>query len=186
MQTVDSLDRCLALTVAAAVLFVVANATPLIELSAAGRTSSTTIIGGVAQMWRHDERITAAIVAFCAMIAPAAFLVGLLTVLTAARRSSALGKQAPRWIGEILRWIRYLHAWSLLEVMLLGLLVALVKITQSAQVTADVGIFSIAALTFLFPAILANFNAREIWERIEWTTATPGSGPAGDGSVGSA
>lgn len=167
------MERCLALTIAAAVLFVVANATPLMALSAAGRNASTTIIGGALQMWRHDERVTATIVAFCAVLAPAAFLAGLLTVLLAARRARARSVRAPRWIGEIVRWMRYLHAWSLLEVMLLGLLVALVKITQAARVSADVGIFSVAALTLLFPAILAHFDVSEIWERIEWTTATP-------------
>lgn len=183
-QAVNSLDRSLALAVAAAVLVLVANATPLMQLSAAGRTSSTTIIGGAVQLWHHGERITSAIVAFCAVVAPAAFLACLLTVLLAARRADASSAPAPRWIGEILRWTRYMHAWSLLEVMLLGLLVALVKIAELARVSADAGIFSLGALTFLFPAIMAHFDAREIWERIEWIDTAPHSDPtAANGPV---
>ena len=172
-RAVNSLDRALALAVAAAVLLLVANATPLLQVSVAGRTSATTIIGGAIQLWRNDERMTAAVVAFCVVLAPAAFVACLLTVLLTARRADSRSLPAPRWIGEFLRWTRYLHAWSLLEVMLLGLLVALVKIAESAQVSAHVGIFCVGALTFLFPAIMAHFDAREVWERIEWFAPSP-------------
>jgi len=178
-RVVNSLDRCLALTIAAAVLFLLANVSPLMGLSVVGRTASTTIIGGAVTMWRHDERITAAVVAFCAVLAPAAFLIALLTVLVTERRASSRGLPTPRWIGEILRWTRYLHAWSLLEVMLLGMMVALVKIAEVAQVSADVGIFSVAALTLLFPAIMAHFDPLEIWQRIEWTSAPAAGKPIG-------
>lgn len=160
---VSALDRSLALTIAATILLVLANGTPLMDLSVAGRSASATIIGGVIAMWHHGETVTAAVVAFCAVIAPGAFLVSMLTVLLAARRP-----QVPAWLSEILRWTRYMRAWSLLEVMLLGLLVALVKIAQLASVGVDVGIFSVGALTFLFPAIVVFFDPREIWERIEW------------------
>jgi paraquat-inducible protein A len=172
-RAVNGLDRTLALTLAAIVLLVLANATPLMDLSVVGRSTSATVMRGVVEMWHHDQPITAAIVAFCAILAPGAFLLSMLTVLLAAKRAPV-----PRWISEILRWTRYLRAWSLLEVMLLGLLVALVKIAQLAHVGADVGIFSVGALTFLFPAIMHYFDPREIWERIEWIAARePGSLP---------
>lgn len=170
---VHSLDRCLALTIAAAVLLLVANVTPLMALSVVGRTASTTLIGGAVAMWRHDEHLTAMVVAFCAGIAPAAFLGALLTVLMTERRAANRGLPAPRWIGEILRWTRYLHAWSLLEVMLLGMMVALVEIAKLARVSADIGILSVATLTLLFPTIMAHFDPREIWQRIEWTAPGP-------------
>jgi paraquat-inducible protein A len=170
-RTAYALDKCLALTLAATVLLIVANVTPLMDLSAVGRTSSTTLMGGAVEMWRHDQPIAAAIVGFCAILAPATFLVSMLTVLVAAKRTPV-----PSWTGEILRWSRYLHAWSLLEVMLLGLLVAVVKIAQVAHVNPDLGIFSVGALTFLFPAIMSHFDPHEIWERIQWIDPAPSSG----------
>jgi paraquat-inducible protein A len=157
------LDRCLALTLAAAILLIVANVTPLMDLSAEGRTSTTTIIGGVIEMWNHGEQVAAVIVAFCAVIAPAGFIGSMLLVLIAARRPPA-----PHWIGEVLRWMRYLHMWSLQEVMMLGILVALVKIAELAHVNVGIGIFSVGALTVLFPAIILSFDSREVWKRIRW------------------
>jgi paraquat-inducible protein A len=62
-QRSDPFDRALALTIAAAITFIVANTHPLMDLSAVGRTASTTIIGGAYEMWlqgrdhRGDRRL---------------------------------------------------------------------------------------------------------------------------------
>ena len=71
-QAREPIDVPLALTLAAAVVFIIANTTPLMGLSAVGRHASTTIPGGALEMWRQGEMITAVIVAFCAIIAPEA------------------------------------------------------------------------------------------------------------------
>lgn len=165
-QPRGGLDWCLPLAIAAAILLLVANLTPLMALSAGGRSSSTTILGGVLEMWRQGEQVTAAIVAFCAIIAPVGFVGGVLAVLIVTRRPPA-----PRWIGEVLRWMHYLQVWSLQEVMMLGILVALVKISELARVDAGVGIFSVGALTLLLPAIYATFDIPALWERVEWSEA---------------
>ncbi len=165
-QPVAGADRCLALSIAAAIILIVANVSPLMDLSAGGRTVSTTIVGGVLEMWRQGEQAAAVVVAFCAVLAPTGFISGMLLVLLAARRPSV-----PLWVGEVLRWMRYLHVWSLQEIMMLGILVALVKIAELARVDAGIGIFSVGALTILFPAIMASFASRDVWSRIEWAGA---------------
>lgn len=178
---VHGLDRCLALSITAAILLIVANITPLMVVSAGGRTSSTTIIGGAIQMWNHGQQVTALIVAFCAVIAPVGFIVSILMILIAVRHPPA-----PRWIGEVLRWMRYLHIWSLQEVMMLGILVALVKIAELARVDVGIGIFSVGALTILFPAIIASFDFREVWKRIEWAAPAVRDAPSAETAGGAA
>ena len=49
----DSLNRTLALTIAAAVLYVVANSVPMLGLTVAGHQAFTTVLGGAQQLW-HD------------------------------------------------------------------------------------------------------------------------------------
>lgn len=73
----------------AAIVFIVANTWPLISLSAVGRNASTTILGGAYEMWIQGEAITAVIVAFCAMIAPAGYILLMLTVLLEVQRPPA-------------------------------------------------------------------------------------------------
>ena len=133
------------------------------SLSAVGRFASTTIIGGAYDMWFLGEGITAVIVAFCAVIAPAAYIIFMLTVLLAARRPPA-----PQWVGEMLRGAEFMQNWSMNEVMLLGILVALIKIAELANVEAGIGMYAVGVLVLLFPAIMATFDPDEIWQRVEW------------------
>jgi paraquat-inducible protein A len=156
-------DLPLALTLAAAIAFVVANTSPLMDLSVIGRSASTTIAGGAYEMWMEGEPIVGVLVAFCAVIAPGGYLLFMLTLLLAARRSPP-----PRWIAELLRWAHHFQVWSMLEVMMLGILVALIKIAQLATVQAGIGMYAVGVLMLLVPAIMVNFNARELWQRIEW------------------
>ena len=159
----DPLDRPLALTLAAAIVFIVANTASLMDLSAVGRYASTTIPNGAYEMWLQGQEITALIVAFCAVIAPGAYILLMLTVLLAVRRPPA-----PPWVGELLRWGNSMQPWSMGEVMILGILVALIKIAELASVDAGIGMYAIGALVVLLSAISITFDPREVWKRVEW------------------
>jgi len=167
----DPLDRPLAFALAALVAFVVANTSPLMGLSAVGRQASTTIIGGTWQMWQQGRDVTAVIVGFCVVLAPAAYIVFMLAILLAVRRPPA-----PHWVAELLRWAEFMRPWSMMEVMLLGILVALIKIAELATVLPGVGMYALGALVLLLPAITVSFDPDEIWRRVEWAD---GSFPAG-------
>jgi paraquat-inducible protein A len=159
----EPIDLPLALTVTAAIAFVIANTAPLMSLSAVGRHASTTILGGVQEMWLQGEAITAMIVAFCAFIAPAGYILFMLAVLLAARRAPA-----PAWVAELLRGAEFIQPWSMNEVMILGILVALIKIAELASVEAGIGMYAVGVLVILFPAIMVTFDEDEIWQRIQW------------------
>lgn len=172
----DPIDLPLALTVTAAIVFAIGMTTPLMGMSAVGRQSSTTITGGALAMWQQGEPITGALVMFCAVVAPALFILSMLIILLLARRPSL-----PRWCGEVMRWGLQMRPWSMFEVMLLGILVALIKIAELASVEPGIGMFAIGGLTFLFPAIIVNFDADEIWRRVEWQDDV--AEPHGSGEV---
>jgi len=166
-RPVDPLDRPLALTLAAAVAFIVANTIPLMSLSVVGRQASTTVIGGAYEMWVQGFPLTAMTVAFCVVLAPAAYLAFMLTVLIAVRRAPA-----PHWVAELMRWAKIMQPWSMNEVMLLGVLVSLTKIAELATVTPDLGMFALGGLIALLPAITVSFDAEEVWKRVEWADGT--------------
>jgi len=163
----DPLDRPLALTIAAAIAFVIANTMPLMGLSAVGREASTTIIGGAYEMWLQGSEITAVMIAFCAVIAPAGHIAFLLVVLLAVRRPPA-----PRWIGELLRSAHLMQPWSMTEVMMLGILVALVKIAELATVLPGIGMYAAGAFIALLSAVIVTFDPHEVWKRVRWADGT--------------
>ena len=164
---VDPIGRPLALVVAAAVVFVVANTTPLMGLSAVGREAETTILGGAREMWTRGSEITAVTVAFCAVIAPGALIAFLLAVLLGATRTPA-----PQWVGRLLRTAAHVQPWSMCEVMLLGILVALIKIAHLATVIPGIGLYAVGVLVVLLAVATSIFEPRAIWDRVVWADGT--------------
>lgn len=169
---VDPIGRPLALSFAALAVFLIANASPLMGLSAVGRESTTTILGGALEMWNRGSEITAVFVAFCAVIAPGAFIAFMLAVLLAARRPPA-----PAWVGRLLRMAAQVAPWSMTEVMLLGILVALIKIAHLATVVPGVGLFAVAVLVVLLAVISSTFDTRTIWARVTWADGSAPPAP---------
>lgn len=171
----DARDRALPLAITAAVTLLVANTLPLMELHVVGRFASTTIAGGAYEMWAQGQRLTSVLVAFCALIAPVGYLSFVITLLLAARRAAM-----PGWSGEMLRWLGHLEVWSMLEVVMLGILVALVKIAQLATVDPGIGMYAFGATILLIPAIAVNLDRREMWRRVEWMDPEIPANPAAD------
>jgi len=163
----DPIQRPLALTIAAAIVYLIANTMPLMGLSAVGREATTTIMGGAHQMWLEGSELTALAVGFCAVIAPGGYIAFMLTVLLAVRNPPA-----PRWVGDLLRFAAFMQPWSMNEVMLLGILVALIKISQLAEVVPGVGIYSLGILVLLLAAIAATFDRHMVWTHVEWADGT--------------
>jgi paraquat-inducible protein A len=159
----DSLNRTLAFTVAAAVLYIIANSVPMLGLTIVGRAASTTVLGGVETLWQDGQGIVAVLVLFTVIIAPALQIGLMLAIVLGALRESA-----PKWVGTLMRHHPTTRTWSMIEVMMLGVLIALVKIADYATVVPGVALFVLGALVFILAAMQASFDPREVWEKIEW------------------
>jgi len=162
----DSLDRALALALAAAVLLVIANVVPMLGLTVVGRQSYTTVFGGVVQLWNDGRELVAALVLFTAVVAPALQVAFMLAIVLGAQR-----ERPPSWVGTLLRHHPTTCTWSMIEVMMLGVLVALIKIADYAKVIPGLALFVLGALIFLLAAMQAGFDPREVWSRVEWAEA---------------
>jgi paraquat-inducible protein A len=159
----DSLNRTLALSVGAAVLYVIANSVPMLGLTIVGRDASTTVIGGAQHLWNNGQQIVAVLVLFTAVIAPALQIGLMLAIVLGAMR-----KRAPRWVGSLLRHHPTTRIWSMIEVMMVGVLVALVKIADYATVLPGVALFVLWVLVFVLAGMQASFDSREVWDKIRW------------------
>ncbi len=159
----DSIDRTLALGIAAAIVLVIANVEPLMGLSAVGRHASTTILGGIIEMWKQGNEITSILVAFCIIVAPTVHIVFMLVILLAVKRPPA-----PAWTGRMMQMLMLNKPWAMIEVMMLGILVALVKIADLATVVPGIGMYAVGALIVLVTAMTVSFDQQETWARIRW------------------
>jgi paraquat-inducible protein A len=159
----DSLQRTLALGVGAAILFVLANTFPMLGLTVVGRSAETTVVGGARQLWSDGREIVAVLVLFTVVIAPALQIGFALALALAGQR-----RRVPRWAGTLLRHHHITQTWSMIEVMLLGVLVALIKIAELATVIPGLALYALGALAFVLAAVQAAFDPDEIWQRVEW------------------
>jgi paraquat-inducible protein A len=82
----------------------------------------------------------------------------MLAILIGAHRD-----RPPKWVGMLLRYYPTISTWSMIEVMILGVLVALIKIADYAKVIPGLALFVLGALIFLIAAIEASFDPREVW-----------------------
>jgi paraquat-inducible protein A len=159
----DSLNRTLALTVAAILLYIIANSIPMLGLTAVGRASFTTIIRGAEILWEHGMHGVSALVFFTVVLAPAVQIGFQLLLLLGAHY-----ERPPAWVGTLLRYLPSTRVWSMLEVILLGVLVALTKIAEYATVIPGEALFSLGALVIVLAAMHSSFDPTEIWQRVEW------------------
>ncbi|HEX5397896.1 MAG TPA: paraquat-inducible protein A [Verrucomicrobiae bacterium] len=170
----DSLDRTLALAIASAVLWIIANTMPMLGLTAVGTKCFTTVFRGSELLWEHGEPIVAALIFFAAILAPALQITLLLLVLLGARC-----EVPPFWVGPLLRHIPFTRLWSMVEVMLLGVMIALTKIAEYATPVLGHALFALGGLVVLFAAMQSIFDPHEIWERVQWAGAKAQNPSAG-------
>jgi paraquat-inducible protein A len=159
----DSHNRTFALSAAALVLYVIANTVPMLGLSAVGHQAFTTVFGGVEHLWYNGQPLVAGLVLFAAIISPALQIGLQLLILIGCQR-----EHPPVWVGLLLRHLTFTRTWSMIEVMMLGVLVALTKIADYATVIPGIALFSLGALIVLLAAMQTTFDPREVWNRVEW------------------
>ncbi|MBL8484319.1 MAG: paraquat-inducible protein A [Rhodocyclaceae bacterium] len=165
-------ERTLAYVAAAAVCFVLANVFPLVALEASGQRNSTTLLGAIADLLGQDMELVAGLVFVTIWLAPLLQLAGLAYVLLARL-------QARRAAAEIvvLRLLAAIRPWSMVEVFVLGTLVALAKLVHMAQVVPGVALWSLAGLMGLLAAALNTFDEHAYWRTAAGADA--GDAPAG-------
>ena len=144
-------------------LYIVANTVPMLGLTIVGRAASTTVFGGAEQLWTDQRQTVAALVLFTAILAPALQIGFVLAIVLGALRD-----RPRRWLAVLLRHHHFTRTWSMIEVMMLGVLVALTKIADYATVVPGIALFVLGALVFVMAAMQSTFDPREVWERIHW------------------
>jgi paraquat-inducible protein A len=152
-----SVDQLLALTVAAALFFLLATSYPLMTIEVGGMHTEATVWSAAVMMLHGWVTGPAAVLALTTFILPLLQIALLLWVLTFAR----FGRRAPALRGVLVALHRF-RPWSMSEVFLLGALVAIVKLSGWVHVTPGIGIWALASLTILL-AILSMVEPRFWW-----------------------
>ena len=150
-------ERMLPLTIASLVLFAIANAFPIVEIELGGSTSRTTLLGAVIALAIGDRALVAAIVLATTILFPLLQLTVLFYLLMPSREPGP-----PAGFDWLVRAIQSVRPWGMIEVFLLGVLVAIIKLSSMAIIVAGPALWAFVALTLLLTAILS-FDPRGLW-----------------------
>ena len=150
-----------ALSVAALILYVPANIYPILSMERYGAYSESTVWGGVTGLMNAGYWFVALVVFLASMVVPLFKLAGLLfLVVTTELRT-------PRWRRQrtwIYRFIEVIGPWAMLDVFLLAVLVALVRLGQLATVLPGRGLVAFTCVVVLTLLASATFDPRLIWQ----------------------
>lgn len=158
----DCVRRTLALTLAGVVLFAVANTFPFLGFQLQGDLTQTTLITGVVQLYAAGELGMATLVFVTSIAAPALRLASLLYLFLPLYLN-----RTPRYLAPLLILVERLNPWSMIEVFMLGILVALVKLAGMATIVPGAALWSFAVLILVMAGISAVMDPGEVWERLE-------------------
>lgn len=131
----------LAFAVAAAQLWILMNTFPLVALTLGGQKRQTTLSGAAIALATHGMPVLALLVALTAIIVPG-LEIGL--VLYVLGRFDTVTRSGG--LGRAIRWFRQVHRWSMVDVFMLGCLVAIVRLSQLALVVVGPAFWACAAL----------------------------------------
>lgn len=159
---VDSLERSLALNLAALALFVLANVMLFLHVSLEGQAQANLIYSGVLDLYDFDFVPLAALIFFTTMLAP---LVKILVTLYAVS-SALVGRRFPG-VATAMRAAEVLSTWSMLEVYLLASIVAIVKLSMMATVDLRIGSYAFFGLILISTWANSVLETDAVWSRLE-------------------
>jgi paraquat-inducible protein A len=154
-------EYALAFTLAAAVLIVISNVFPIVGLSVNGNLVQTTLAGSVRMLYTHGTWPLAVLVCLTTILMPVLQTVAMLWLLVPLHFG-----RVPWRSAEGFQLFQLARPWGMTEVLILGLLVALVKLAHIAKVVPGTALWSFVVLMLLLAAASAAFDPREIWSRI--------------------
>jgi paraquat-inducible protein A len=156
-----SLGRTAALSLAALLFYVPANIYPILRMDLYGVHSESTVLDGCVTLFRQGEALVAVIVFMASILIPFLKLVGLFYLVTTTARRSPRRRRPRTWIY---RAVEVIGPWAMLDVFLLAVLVALVRLGQLATVVPGEGLFAFTAVVILTILASASFEPALIWQ----------------------
>ncbi len=175
----DSIARTWALLVTAAILYIPANVLPIMTVNFLGKGAPSTIMAGVLELV-HAGMVPIALVVFVASILVPTFkLVGIALLLYSVQRHQPMSARQRILMYRFIEWI---GRWSMLDIFVIAILVALVNFGNLASIEPNLGAAAFSCVVILTMLAAVTFDPRLIWdntfgeEEIEREEGEPVSG----------
>ena len=160
----NSIARTWALGIAAAILYVPANAYPVLTVIQLGAGEPSTILGGVRELLSGGQWPLAALVFLASIMVPVLKLFGL-TVLLITTQTGRSFRRRDR--TRLYRIVDVIGRWSMIDIFMISLLVALVRFGSVVTINPGFGAIAFAGVVILTMFAARTFDPRLIWDAAE-------------------
>ncbi|GAA5525156.1 intermembrane transport protein PqiA [Microbulbifer aestuariivivens] len=150
-----------ALVLTAAFLLVPANILPVMTVIYLGSGEPSTILGGTLELYRNDLWGIALLVFIASIAVPVMKLLGLVVLLLQVQWR---GPRSPLQSMRIYRVVAAIGRWSLLDLFMISILVALVNLGAVAEVRAGPGSTAFATVVVVTMLAARTFDPRLLWD----------------------
>lgn len=158
----DSINRTISLAIAGLVLFVCANVFPFLAFEVSGQSVQATLLSGAIALNQQGMWEVAALVVFTCVAAPLAQLL-LMLYLFIPLKFNRLSKHSAR----AFLLLREIQSWNMIEVFMVGILVALVKLTKMAIIVPGLAFWSFMALIVVLTAAASAIDPELVWDKVD-------------------
>lgn len=157
----NSLSRSWAYLLAAVILYVPANLYPVLESRTVAGEERDTILQGVVLLWRGGSWPLASLVFFASIVVPLLKLLAMTLLLASVhgRWSWRLHERA-----RLFRLLEFVGRWSMLDIYVVALLVALVRLRTLATIDPGPGALAFGAVVVLSMLAAQSFDPRLLWD----------------------
>ena len=157
----DSVARTWALLIAAMILYIPANTLPIMRRSSLFDTQADTIMSGVAYFWTSGSWYLALIIFVASIVVPLLKMIALVVLLLSVQ-SRARWQPHPR--ARLYRLIEFVGRWSMLDIYVVAVVVALVRLKTLAIIEPGPGAMAFGAVVVLTMLSAMAFDPRLIWD----------------------
>lgn len=158
----NAYSRVLAFAISALILLLLANSFSFLSFAAGGAESQITLRETPTALWNQGMPFVGLLVGAFIIAIPAVVLLMLVTLSTALH----IGYNH-RWLPRLAKWLVHLQHWSMAEVFIIGVIVALVKLSSMATVVVGISFWAYAGFTICFLLAVTSLDKYQCWERVD-------------------
>ena len=155
-----SLERTWAFLIAAVMCYLPANMLPVMKITSLGKGEANTIMGGVIYLFHHDWPL--AVIVFTASVFVPVLKIAILCFLLVSVHRRSRWRPAER--TRLYRITEMIGRWSMVDIFVVTILVALVRLGSLASIDAEPGAVFFGAVVVLTMLAAESFDPRLVWD----------------------
>jgi paraquat-inducible protein A len=160
----DSIQRTLALLVTASLLYIPANLYPIMITDQLGQSEGSTILGGVILLIHHGAVPVALVIFLFSVMVPIGKLMSMFYLVWTVKRHSPV---SPRQRTVMFQVTEFVGKWSMVDVFVVAILVALVHLGGLLAIRPGIAALSFAGVVIVTMIAAESFDPRLIWDEME-------------------